>query len=273
MLAGVQRLGKNIGGYHGERIDVQQTREAIESAARNHGWSVSHLPAREHRLPILTRAAQAPTAPRLYVSSGMHGDEPAGPLALLQLLQENRWPDAHLTLAPLLNPGGLARNTRENEDGIDINRDYRHFRSAEAQTHAEWLKAQPAFDLTLLLHEDWESHGFYCYELNPDHRPSLARTILDAVAPVCPIDPTDLIDGRPISEPGIIRPMEWPDFNPDQRPEWPEAVWLGVNKTRLNYTLEAPSDWPIAIRINALAAAVRAAVDTHFARLTQSTTP
>ena len=270
MLPAVQRLGKNAGGYLGERIDVDQTRGGLESAARLHGWTVSRLPARHHELTLLQRPVANPMAPRLYLSAGMHGDEPAGPLALKQLLEENRWPEAHLTMIPLLNPGGLAQNRRENENGIDINRDYRHFRSPEARAHVNWLDTQPSFDLTLLLHEDWESHGFYCYELNPDRQPSLARPILDAVSKVCPIDPTSVIDGRPISEPGIIRPMEWPDFQPHQRSEWPEAIWLGVNKTRLNYTLEAPSDWPIPVRVQALTAAVRAAAEAHATFLLRS---
>ncbi len=45
---------------------------------------------------------------RIYISTGIHGDEPAGPLAALQLLQENRWPAerGHLAL-PLPEPDGL----------------------------------------------------------------------------------------------------------------------------------------------------------------------
>jgi len=34
-----------------------------------------------------------------------HGDEPAGPLVALQLIQENRWPEnAEIFLLPCLNP-------------------------------------------------------------------------------------------------------------------------------------------------------------------------
>ena len=267
----MKRLGQNIGGYRGERIDVARTRAALEVAARRTGWTTGQVPAGGQELLVLERAARRADAPRLYLSAGMHGDEPAGPCALLELVEKNDWPDVHLCVVPLLNPGGLSLGTRENEQGIDINRDYRHFRSAEARAHADWLLLQPRFDLTLLLHEDWESHGFYCYELNPDHRPSLAVPMIHAVSNVCPIDTTPVIDGRPISEPGIIRPTEWPDFNPDQRPEWPEALWLGVHKTRLNYTLEAPSDWPLELRVNALATAVTAALSLH--RITEKTPP
>ena len=44
----------------------------------------------------------------------------------------------------------------------------------EIKAHIQWLARQPKFDLCLLLHEDWESHGFYLYEQNPDARRSFA---------------------------------------------------------------------------------------------------
>ena len=261
ILRHMQRLLLNTGGYHGERIEPEATLSACLTAAERHGWHVGELPAGAHRLPVLHRPAAAPGARRIYLSAGIHGDEPAGPLAAQRLLEDNRWPDAEVWLLPCLNPDGLRANTRGNADGLDINRDYRHRRTAEARGHVAWLERQPAFDLTLLLHEDWESHGFYCYELNPDGRPSLAPAMIEAVRGVCPIDASEVIDGRPASAPGILRPQEWPEFRPEDRPEWPEALWLGVHKTRLNYTLEAPSDWPLAVRVNALVAAVRAAME------------
>ena len=109
---------------------------------------------------------------RVYISAGIHGDEPAGPLAALQLLQEDCWPgDAALWMCPCLNPTGFPLNRRENAQGIDLNRDYRHLETAEVRAHIDWLQRQPSFDLTLCLHEDWESHGFYIYEVNPDQPP------------------------------------------------------------------------------------------------------
>lgn len=187
----------------------------------------------------------------------MHGDEPAGLLAARRLLEENQWPEADLWLLPCLNPTGLQAGTRVNAEGFDINRDYRDFRTAEARGHVEWLNRQPAFDLTLLLHEDWESHGFYTYELNWSDQPSLAGAMIAAARTVCPIDESAVIDGREVSEPGVIRPH----LKPEERPDWPEAFWLGVYKGPLNYTMEAPSDWPLAVRVAALTTAVQAALD------------
>jgi predicted deacylase len=194
---------------------------------------------------------------RVYISTGIHGDEPAGPLAALQLVRENPWPgDAALWLCPCLNPSGFPLNRRENSAGIDLNRDYRHLQSAEAGAHVEWLGRQPEFDLALCLHEDWESRGFYLYELNPDRRPAPAESIIASVAAVCPVDPSPVIEGRPAQN-GIIRPAG----DPMDRPRWPEAIYLiGHNKTRLCYTFEAPSDFPLPVRVAALVAAVRAAL-------------
>ena len=46
-----------------------------------------------------------------------------------------------------------------------------------------------------------------------------------------------------------------------RRPDWSEAFYLIQNKTRLSYTLEAPSDWSLVVRVAALEAGVQAAVE------------
>jgi len=174
----------------------------------------------------------------------------------LRLLRENQWPaNAELYLCPCLNPTGFAANKRENAEGIDLNRDYLHLRSPEIRAHVAWLEQQPPFDLCLCLHEDWESHGFYVYELNPDQKPSLADAMVASAAKVCPIDPSDIIEGR-AAKGGIIRP----NMDPRSRPQWPEAFWLLTHKTRLSYTLEAPSDFALPVRVNALVNGVNAAL-------------
>ena len=62
--------------------------------------------------------------PRVYLSAGIHGDEPAGPLALLELLKNDFFnSECHWLLCPTLNPTGLSASTRENSSGVDLNRD------------------------------------------------------------------------------------------------------------------------------------------------------
>ena len=256
----MKRLGKNLGGYHGETIDIHAVLRDVEAAAKQHGWAseIFHQSGKFKWLALHRRPEVRSLKPevRIYISAGIHGDEPAAPLAALKLLQENHWPDAaEIFLLPCLNPVGYTRNTRENEDGVDLNRDYRHPQCASTRAHIAWLKRQPKFDLYLCLHEDWESHGFYLYEQNPENKTSLAQPMIDAVRAICPIDTTEVIEGRE-ARGGIIRP----NIAPAERPQWPEAVWLLVQKARQGYTLEAPSDFELPVRVNALVAAVKAAI-------------
>jgi hypothetical protein len=146
-------------------------------------------------------------------------------------------------------------NRRENEQGFDLNRDYRHRETVRVRAHVKWLERQPAFDVCLCLHEDWESHGFYLYDVNPDGLPSRAEEMIAAVQEVCPIDLSPQIEGRE-AHGGIIRPH----IDPVVRVQWPEAFYLIQHKTRLSYTIEAPSDFPLAMRVAALVTAARVAM-------------
>jgi Predicted deacylase len=254
-----QRLRKNISSYLGETIDIDAVLSDCLAAAKTHRWAIEEIPVpSKPSLFALTRSPSGNThdAARIYISTGIHGDEPAGPLAVRQLLQENQWPEnASLSLIPCLNPTGLRLNRRENDQGVDLNREYLDTKAPETLAHINWLSRQTSFDLCMCLHEDWESDGFYVYELNPDNRPSLADHIVAQVAEVCPLDLSEIIEGRPAQR-GIIRPS----VDPRSRPQWPEAFYLLTYKTRLSYTLEAPSDFPLPTRVAALVAGVHAAL-------------
>ena len=108
----MQRLGKNLNGYHGETIDIRAVLREIETAAPARGWT-SEIFHTQHDLrldcaapPLRSDAATAKHA--IHISAGIHGDEPAGPLAALKLIQEDRWPgNAEIFLLPCLNPLGF----------------------------------------------------------------------------------------------------------------------------------------------------------------------
>ena len=80
--------------------------------------------------------------------------------------------------------------------------------------------------------------------------------MIAAVKAVCPVDLSENIEGR-AAHGGIIRPI----LNPLERPDWPEAFYLISHQARQGYTLEAPSDFPLPTRVNALVAAVNAAMN------------
>lgn len=64
----------------------------------------------------------AGSGPRVLVVGCIHGNEPAG-IAVVRAL-ERAHPRADLWLVPVLNPDGLARGTRQNARGVDLNRNF-----------------------------------------------------------------------------------------------------------------------------------------------------
>jgi hypothetical protein len=249
--------------YLGPPLDVPRFFADLPPAAQAAGFVVEKYgEAAGWPLLALKRAAPRAEAPVIYLSSGIHGDEPAGPLALLRLLNEQYFTDdCHWLICPALNPGGLAAKTRENPTGIDVNRDYREPKSPEAKQHRDFLDRESGvfggrFALSILLHEDWESKGFYMYELNRTAEPLCGPAVLVAVEPICGVDRSPIIEGMEAKDGLIMRPIS--DFS--DRPLWPEALWLVIKRTDRNTTLEAPSAQEMEKRVAALSAAVRVAV-------------
>jgi predicted deacylase len=94
--------------------------EAFAAAAEAAGFSATCLV--ETAAGPVHAWQRTGAGPRIYLSAGIHGDEPAGPLALLDLMAAGFFtPDRHWTICPSLNPTGLSAGTRDNADGIDLN--------------------------------------------------------------------------------------------------------------------------------------------------------
>lgn len=194
-----------------------------------------------------------------YLSAGIHGDEPAGPLAALEMLRSGAFDDGRpWSICPALNPTGLLAGTRDSASGADLNRDYLRRQTPEVAAHAAWLESRPTPGLFLSLHEDWESSGFYFYEINlgPDD-PARAANILRAVQACFPAEPSAVIDDHEVRSPGWIHHAARADF-----PEhWPEAIFIAHLGCPLSFTLETPSSAALPDRIAAHHAAVLAILD------------
>lgn len=209
-------------------------------------------------ISIWTRASNPPFAPRIYISAGMHGDEPCGPDALLRFLDLHplSW-SFDWVIAPALNPTGLRHGTRENAEGIDLNRDFLRRESGEIRALINWWECQDrGCDLHLSLHEDWETSGFYLYEINTGKMESLAGTILGEIKREVPLECSGPIDGHELTAPGLI--LHEPA--PDEEEGWPEAIWLVRNFPVLSITFEAPGRDGRENRTMSLVSALRAAL-------------
>jgi hypothetical protein len=232
----------------------------VVDAARASGWTISYLSSTASGLrPWLQRLAKSSNnAPALYLSAGIHGDEISGPLALLDLLgRPGFFDELDVTMFPILNPDGLVKNLRHNAGGIDLNRDYRNSKSAEILSHIEALRRLGRFHASMMLHEDFEGVGAYLYELNDELRPTLGREIITAMGRHVPIDQRAEIEDVRASGGVLQRSDLVAKHGPiEQREEWPEAIYLTMNHTRVSYTTETPKPFPLAGRIAAQIAAV-----------------
>lgn len=193
-----------------------------------------------------------------YLSAGIHGDEPAGPLAALELLKSGAFDEDYTwSICPALNPTGLLGGTRDNSKGNDLNRDYKIRITDEVRAHAAWLEKQPIPKIFFSLHEDWESSGFYFYEINLEQdQPDRANSILKAVEPWFPPEPNIIIDDHEVREPGWIYHEARADF-PDH---WPEAIFLAESGCPLSFTFESPSSAVLDSRVAAHVAAFRSII-------------
>jgi hypothetical protein len=248
-----------------ESFDPRAFARDVEDAARADGWTVRHLsPTASGPRPWFQRAAPSgPGAPALYFSAGIHGDEISGPYALLELLRRpGVFADFDVTMFPILNPDGLVRNLRGNADGIDLNRDYRNSKSQEIVSHIAALESLGRFHAAMMLHEDFEGIGAYLYELNDELRPTLGAEIIAAMGRHVPIDERPIIEEATARGGVLSRKDLIAKFGPiEERPEWPEAIYLMLHHTRVAYTTETPKPFPLAARVAAQVAAVQALMD------------
>lgn len=194
----------------------------------------------------------------LYLSAGVHGDEPAGVLACLEMMREKDFfQGKEVFMFPILNPDGLRVSVRTNRHGKDLNRDYFLQETKEIREHVAVLKTLPRFDAAFCLHEDWEGKGAYLYCLNAeqasvDFTRKESRKILKEMGKHVGIDQSTLIDESE-SDHGLIEKH----VSQIDREDWPEAFYLCKFHTQVSYTLETPSTLDLEKRIAAHVAAIR----------------
>jgi hypothetical protein len=121
-------------------------------------------------------------APVIQVSAGVHGDEPAGPWALLSLVEDGLLdPRFAYRLWPCTNPSGNLAGTRTNAQGQDINRSFTPENATPESSVMMQATQGRRFHIAFDLHEDFEADGFYCYEPVVDGDAPVSKAILVAI--------------------------------------------------------------------------------------------
>ena len=203
----------------------------------------------------------------VFLSAGMHGDEPAGVEALIRFLEGSgdtgegikKWYDKYqFTIIPCINPAGIEKGTRENIKGVDLNRKFGG--RAGKDTPEEVMIVQRAvegkrFDLYIDFHEDIEGEGFYLYEILHKGGICIGEKIIAEMSTKYTIDLRDRIDGFHNCG-GVICPQKEEKKFPIRRKDLPLPLYLYMKGTRYCITMESPTIFPwenrVAMHIKAL---------------------
>jgi hypothetical protein len=137
---------------------------------------------------------------KLGIFAGIHGDEPAGILGLIELVRalEATPPagrDYQLWLYPLCNPSGYVDGTRHSRSGRDLNRE---FWQDSPEPEVRLLEAElrrERFDGLISLHSDDTSDGVYGFVGGATLTRHLLEPALAAAESALPTSQASQIDG------------------------------------------------------------------------------
>ncbi len=210
---------------------------------------------------LLVRRSRGKNLPTALLIAGTHGDEPAGIEAVMTFLQRDISPWLqHMNFEVLvcLNAYGYVHNTRHNAQDIDINWAWSRDDVPEVQVVKQWVNER-RFVFALDFHEDWESPGYYLYELRRGAAP-MAEDIVAAVKKVCPLNTEAEIEGMPAAG-GIVHA----DIAKAEKGRGKGIpLELFYHHTDHQLTLESPTGLDMEVRVAAHMAALNALVEAHL---------
>jgi len=181
----------------------------------------------------------------IYLSAGIHGDETAGTEGLLRWAESNHVILRRLpcVIFPCLNPWGLVNNSRMDANGRDLNRTFQHDHVPHIQALKAFIKPH-RFSLALSLHEDYDGHGLYLYELER-RTPFWGEDLVEIARPLMAIEGRTMIDNRRASKAGLLRRK----INAKKLQAIPEAVYLHLHHAERTFTFETPSEFALEDRV------------------------
>jgi protein MpaA len=195
----------------------------------------------------------------IYLSAGIHGDEPASTEGLYHWAELHRsiLRDIPVMIFPCLNPWGLVHNRRTDAENRDLNRCF-HLDTIQRIKAQKELMRDHKFRLAMCLHEDYDAQGVYVYEIRKKLT-TFGRELLAAAGYYIPIDARRIIEGRRADQGWIARKINLKKF-----PLVAEAIYLALNHSDRTITAETPSEFDLVPRIQAHIAMIQRAIELSY---------
>jgi len=132
---------------------------------------------------LRTRLNRSHNDPKILVIGGFHGEEVAGPYAILQWLKDcdpKALKDYDISFIPIVNPGAFAKGTRYSSQGEISNCGFCHHEVEGDEKSAEGIVLSNNIDLLkpmakdgyLSLHEDASEKKYYIYSFDEKSEPN-----------------------------------------------------------------------------------------------------
>jgi len=188
---------------------------------------------------------------KALISAGIHGDEPAGVEAICTFLENGRY-KTHLdqweiTILPCINPYGFENDIRENHENKDLNRLFKDHKPPHEVQLAKSIFMPSYFDISIELHEDCDSHGYYLFQKsNNPNGVKIGIKIIEALKGIISINLDETIENMPADK-GVIHRIK----NINQMEWWPMASYSLSMKTGHCLTLETPTKLAMDTRVHA----------------------
>lgn len=235
--------------------DYFQYIEELKQTGKNRKYFSIKEIGRAGKYPMYSILLKGKGKIKVLLSTGTHGDEPAGPEALARFLKKDvskLLKSFEFLIFPCINPYGYEKGTRTNGKRMDINRSFDDKETEESKLIKKTIKGM-RFALFVDFHEDWEYKGFYLYELSKNKY--FGKSVIAGVKKVIPINMKRIIDGRPAKKGLIVPVLEQPDIG-----EKPFPRFAFKHHTNHIITLETPSTLKLEKRVNAHLAALQIAL-------------
>ncbi|MDK3157160.1 DUF2817 domain-containing protein [Kamptonema cortianum] len=204
---------------------------------------------------------------QVAITSGLHGDEAEGIYAVYRWINEIHHRPGLLNfytfhLYPIVNPHGFEYATRENGNGVDLNREFGGAaREPEAIALQRELQAR-RIDGLINLHADDDSEGLYGYANGPLLSEALVKPALRSASMIIPINQSPLIDGHR-AEAGIIKESVAGALRP-------LSIHSRSGHEPFDITLETPNLLSLVSRATAHVIMLRTLVDEHRKFISQA---
>jgi len=190
------------------------------------------------------------------IIAGLHGNEIAGPLSVLDLISEAKHELPGIfryIIYPIINPTGYDLRQRYDDDNRDLNAIYEetlHSKNyREVQELCQDLEKFQPFEAVLTLHEDSDLEKFYMYGLGRQNL-ALYHAVCSLALTLCPAWSSADIYGKQSDEMGLILS--------DARDHAYDAYLYCSGEAPVACTLETPGKLDISFRVHLMGEMVHA---------------